>query len=253
MSIEAERQLIEFAQRLRNTNKLVVMAIVEGRGGDVLNLLGEYVLFKKELKALMAGLPVIQVHDQSARTLLLKVSQEIPLETDTLINLIEQKSDEPVEFEALDDDEINDLGEDLFYSWINHWDYVQDLYRIGSLIVAYSVPEALQVYVEEVRKCYALQQYNAVVALSRTILEAAIRHTCERRGLIQKQGKRVSDIDAYRPAELIRKVSTGAQRQRIQDLYTRTSTLIHGQNLARSDDALSTLKDTLRVVNELYS
>lgn len=253
MSLEPVHELTQLALRLRAMDKSVVKTIVEGRIVELPNLLYEYAELKKEIKTLLAALPIAQIQDQGAKDLLFKVSQEIPLEADKIIMAIEDQSGESLELEDLDDDEIDELGSKLFYSWISHYEYVRSLYQVGSLIVGFRVPEVLQAYVREVRESYALQQYNAVVALSRTILEAAIRHTCERRGLIQKSGQSVLDLEAYRPAELIRKVSSGAQRQRIQDLYARTSTLIHGQTLATADEALSTLKETLRVVHELYS
>ena len=165
--------------------------------------------------------------------------------------MLESQSEEKVSLEALDDSEIEQLGSDLFYSWYSHYEYIETLYDIGSLIVSITIPEALKTYVSEARSCFAFQQYNAVYGLCRTILESAIRHSCERKGYL-KRGGNVVDIESYKPAELINKAAKGDLRDRVKDIYSKTSTLLHGRKTIKSEDAKKMFRDTLKAVQDLY-
>jgi hypothetical protein len=165
--------------------------------------------------------------------------------------MLESKSEEPIKFEKLDDSEIEEL-QDLLYVWFSHYDYLEGLYEIGSLIMGYSIPQALMSYVSEARFCYAFQQYNAVYGLCRTILETAIRHRCERKGLIKADDDNIIDFESYRPSELINKAARGELRERVKNIYSNTSTLLHGRKTVSSPDAKKMFKDTLKAVQDLY-
>jgi len=254
MSLETEQELIQLAMQFRAANKSVVKSIVEGRAAELPNLLCEYVRLKKEIKTSLATLPVTQIQDEEARELISKVSQETPLEADKIIKLLEDQSGESLELEDLDDDEIDELGSKWFYSWISHYEYVRSLYQVGSLIVGFRVPEILQTYVREVRECYALQQYNAVIALCRTILEASAKDLCERKGFFQKLGSNVVEINPKVYNQLISAVARGPLKKRAVRLYYRNACpVIHGDRVVNADQSLQVLRETISVVQELYS
>jgi hypothetical protein len=236
---------------LDRLNRDVVKAVVEWNPDNIGKSLKEYIATKVKIKTALIDFSVAKIHDHLAKNVLSKIGQGEPFQADKIIKMLESQSEEKVSLEALDDSEIEQLGSDLFYSWYSHYEYIEALYDIGSLIVSITIPEALKTYVSEARSCFAFQQYNAVYGLCRTILESAIRHTCERKGLLKSVGK-VVDIESYKPAELINKAAKGDLRDRIRDIYSKTSTLLHGRKTIKSEDAKIMFRDTLKAVQDLY-
>lgn len=80
----------------------------------------------------------------------------------------------------------------------------------------------------------------------RTILEIAIRHRCERMGIIKHQKGKIVDFDVYRPGELINKATRGSLRDKVKEIYRDTSALLHGRKTVNSDDAKKMFKDTFK-------
>lgn len=236
MNSSIEAQLTENAIKLDRLNRDVVKAVVEWNPDNIGKSLKEYIDTKVKIKTALIDFPVAKIHDHLAKNVLSKIGQGESFQADNIIKILESQSEEKVSLERLDDTEIEQLGSDLFYSWYSHYEYIQALYDIGSLIVSITIPEALKTYVSEARSCFAFQQYNAVYGLCRTILESAIRHTCERKGDL-KRGGNVVDIESYKPAELINKAARGDLRDRVKDIYSKTSTLLHGRKTIKSEDA----------------
>ena len=251
MNPEIEAQLTQDATKLDKLNRAVVKAVIEWNPDNIGKSLKEYVNTKVKIKTALIDFPVAKIHDHLAKNVLSKIGQGESFQADNIIKMLESQSQEAVSLEALDDSEIEKLGSDLFYSWYSHYEYIEALYDIGSLIVSITIPETLRTYVSEARSCYAFQQYNAVYGLCRTILESAIRHTCERKGFITR-GSNVVDIEFYKPAELINKAAKGNLRQRLKDIYSKTSTLLHGRKTIKSEDAKKMFRDTLKAVQDLY-
>jgi hypothetical protein len=251
MNPTIEAQLTQDAIKLDRLNREVVKAVLEWNPDNIGKSLKEYITIEVKIKTALIDFPVAKIHDHLAKNVLSKIGQGESFQADNIIKMLESRSQEKVSLEALDDSEIEQLGSDLFYSWYSHYEYIEALYDIGSLIVSMTIPESLRAYVSEARSCYAFQQYNAVYGLCRTILESAIRHTCERKGFIKKSGN-VVDIESYKPAELINKVAKGDLRDRLKDIYSKTSTLLHGRKTINSEDAKQMFMDTLKAVQDLY-
>jgi len=251
MNSSIEAQLTQDAIKLDRLNRDVVKAVVECNPDNIGKSLKEYIDTKVKIKTALIDFPVAKIHDHLAKNVLSKIGQGESFQADNIIKMLESQSEEKVSLEALDDSEIEQLGSDLFYSWYSHYEYIEALYDIGSLIVSITIPEALKTYVSEARSCFAFQQYNAVYGLCRTILESAIRHTCERKGYL-KRGGNIVDIESYKPAELINKAARGDLRDRVKDIYSKTSTLLHGRKTIKSEDAKKMFRDTLKAVQDLY-
>lgn len=251
MNSAIEAQLTQDAIKLDRLNRDVVKAVVEWNPDNIGKSLKEYIDTKVKIKTALIDFPVAKIHDNLAKNVLSKIGQGESFQADNIIKMLESQSEEKVSLEALDESEIEQLGSDLFYSWYSHYEYIEALYDIGSLIVSITIPEALKTYVSEARSCFAFQQYNAVYGLCRTILESAIRHTCERKGYL-KRGGNIVDIESYKPAELINKAARGDLRDRVKDIYSKTSTLLHGRKTIKSEDAKKMFRDTLKAVQDLY-
>lgn len=252
MSMSFDAILTQDALSLKNLDKLSVKWVLEWNVEELMKTLQEFMDLKKKIKKEMIECPVAKIHNDVAQEVLRKISQSEEFQTEKIIKSIENQTGSSFEFDKLDFDEADDDEmRDLFYSWFSHYEYLQALYEIGSLVVRYSVPDNLKAYVSEARSCYAFQQYNAVYGLCRTILEIAIRHRCERMGIIKRNEKNI-DIDSYRPSELINKSTRGALRDRVKEIYSDTSTLLHGGKSVKKDDAVKMFKDALNTVQELY-
>ncbi|MCP3931456.1 MAG: hypothetical protein GY705_20410 [Bacteroidetes bacterium] len=250
MSISSDVLLTQDALSLKNLDKLSVKLVLEWNVEELMKTLQEFMDLKKKIKKEMIECPVAKIHNNIAKEVLRKISQSDEFQTEKILKGIENKTGASFEFDKLDLEEADDDEmRDLFYSWFSHYEYSQGLYEIGSLVVSYSVPDALKSYVSEARSCYAFQQYNAVYGLCRTILEIAIRHRCERMGII-KRNEKIEDFESYRPSVLINKSTRGPLRDKVKDIYSDTSTLLHGRKIVRKEDAIKMFKDALSTVQD---
>jgi len=251
MKAPIESQITQDALELTKLNRMVVKFVVEWNPNELSKTLQKYIEIKKKIKTALIDNPVVKIHDRAAQDVLNKLYQD-DFPADKIIKIFESQSQESVRLDGLDEAEIEELGSDLFYSWYSHYEYIEALFDIGSLIVGISIPESLTSYVFEVRSCYAFQQYNAVYGLCRTILETAVRHACERKGLIKKSGGKVIDFESYKPSELINKAATGKLREKLKSIYSNTSTMLHGRKTINSEDAKTMFRNTLQAVQDLY-
>lgn len=252
MSMSSDTILTQDAINLKNLDKLSVKLVLEWNIEELMKTLQEFMDLKKKIKKEMIECPIAKIYNNIAQEVLRKISQSEEFQTEKIIKSIENQAGVSFEFDKLDFDEADDDEmRDLFYSWFSHYEYLQGLYEIGSLVVSYSVPDTLKSYVSEARSCYAFQQYNAVYGLCRTILEIAIRHRCERKGIIRRNEK-IVDFDSYRPSELINKSTRGALKDQVKNFYSDTSVLLHGRKTVKKDDAKKMFKDTLSTVQALY-
>lgn len=252
MSKNSDTILTQDALNLKNLDKLSVKWVLEYDIEELMKTLQEFMDLKKKIKKEMIECPIAKIHNNIAQEVLSRISQSEEFQTEKIIKGIENQTGVLFEFDKLDFDEADDDElRDLFYSWFSHYEYLQGLYEIGSLVVSYSVPDTLKSYVSEARSCYAFQQYNAVYGLCRTILEIAIRHRCERMGIIRRNEK-IVDFDSYRPSELINKSTRGALRDQVKNIYSDTSALLHGRKTVKKNDAKKMFKDTLNIVQALY-
>jgi len=251
MSSHLDGVLRQDAIELKKLDKQAVKLVLEWNIEELFETLQKYMDLKKKIKKNLIDYPIANIHDNAAQEILRKIQQEEPFQADNILKGIETQTGKSFDYDKLEYDEMEEL-QDLFYSWFSHYEYLEGLYEIGSLIVRFSIPDTLKAYVSEARTCYAFQQYNAVYGLCRTILEIAIRHRCQRKGIIRHQKENVVDFDEYRPAELINKSTRGALRERVKEIYSDTSALLHGRKTVSSDDAKRMFKDTLKVVQDLY-
>ncbi len=238
------------AAELKRSDIEVIKFILEADMEKAIAALQKFVELKKKIKIQLMEISVANIQDINAREVLEKIQQNVSFQSDKILDSIQSKSDSNFDFFELDDDEINEY-QDLLYVWFGPEIYVRGLYQIGSLIIGLSIPNFLKEYVDEARQCYAFQQYNAVYGLCRTIIETAIRHKCQRKGIIKYPKGKITDIDEYRPGALIDKCTSGNLRDRIKEIYADTSSLLHGRKTINSGDASFMFKNTLKAVQDL--
>jgi hypothetical protein len=244
--------LLRDAIELKNLDKQAVKLVLEWDSKNLSKILQNFMDLKRKIKKNLIDYPIANIHDNAAQKILIKIQQEEPFQADNILKIFEGVTGESFDYDKLEHDDFQELGDTLFYSRFSHFEYLEGLYEIGSMIIGISIPDILDTYVTEARNCYAFQQYNAVFGLCRTILEIAIRHRCQRKGIIKNQKGNIIDLDSYRPGELINKSTKGPLRERVKEMYRDTSDLLHGRKTASSSDAKKMFKDTLKVVQDLY-
>ena len=233
------------ALRLAELNRQVVQAVMEGNGEEFGRALDAYRELRLSLKSRLLDEPTISIEDTKARGVLHKISTVEGLDADWVVRKLEEFSnDDGLPFGKFDDVEIQHLGSELFYSWYSHHEYITALTELCPLILRCDTSMSVRRLVREVKQCYAFQQYNAVFAMCRALLEESAREIGEQRGFVGLRGK-------YGP-DLFRKVSNGPVRKKLGDLYGRLSKVLHALREATAKDAHEVFQETLSAVEELY-
>lgn len=252
MSDRILNQLIQDASDLLDADRKVVKALVESDLENLPTLLSEFRDKKVRVQVGLSYEPVVEGVDDSTKELLARVQRKFP--TDNVIEELERKSGEDTSFYDLSEEEISEIGSDLFYSWISHDEFVRNIFKVNTLIFRTTIQPALRLYILEARNCFALEQHNAVMSLCRTILEAAAKDLCEREGFFEPHGDKVIEINPEVFNQLIRAISSGKLKRRAVKIYYRDACpVVHGDRSVNADEALRVLRDTTDVVQELYS
>jgi hypothetical protein len=229
-----------------------VEAIIQSNLEILSKLIAEFRDTRIKTQKGLAQIGVAENVSDSEKEILLRIQEKLP--TDAFIEQLEGKAGEGLSFYELSEEEVNDLGQDLFYFWISHYEYVRDIFKVNTLIFRTMIPESLRQYILEARDCFALQQHNAVVSMYRTILEGAVKDLCEKKGFFEPQGKNVIEINPKVFNQLLKEVSRGKLKRRAIRIYYRDACpVVHGDRSMNADDALRVLRETMDVVQELYS
>ena len=90
--------------------------------------------------------------------------------------------------------------------------------------------------------------------MCRTILEAAAKDLCEKQGFFTARGENVIPINPKVFNQLIGTVCRGALKRRAVGIYYSDGCpVVHGDRSINADEALRVLRETLNVVQELYT
>lgn len=252
MGEEPLSRLINEVNSLIETDKKVVEAVVKGNIEGLDSLIRNFCSLKISIQEKLGSLPAIEGVDDATRDLLHRVQRKFP--TDSLIEDAQEDSSDFFELYGLSDDEVWDLGLGLFYSKISHYEYMRDLFKITTIILKSSLPKELKGYLHEVRECFCLKQYNATISLCRTIIEAAAKDLCEKLGFFAGYGEKVIVINSKVFNQLINAVSKGElKRKAVQIYYRDACPVVHGDRAVNKQEALQVLRETLEIVQNLYS
>lgn len=229
----------------------------------LLTLSFEFLDKRDKIKKEFASISSITIKDKKLRTILEKISLNKDFYADYIIKSLEQVTGEKSHFESLHGDNIDidnldwaqldEIASNELYSWWGPYDYIWGLVEIGILVVGVSIPSNLSTFLNEARHCYAFKQYNAVFSLCRTLLESSMRDVGIRKGKIKKINGGREFYKEYPPRRLINTTTTGKLFDRVHDFYAELSSLIHGYETVNSDRAKSALKETISIIQKLYS
>lgn len=251
--------------RLIELGPLIVRAIIEWRTDEWARLFSEFADIKTQLqKELLINRSLVNLPGPAVadvRTVLKKIAAGEPLPVEQALSGGPLKNALPG---PLTEDDFEELGREGLYSWLSHIEYAEGLYRAGALVVACGeVPKNLERFVDETRQCFAFQQYNAVCALCRTMLEIVVRDVAIAYGVIPRDTGKVSHLAARgrKPQgpelkDMIQQVTEHSELRHLRDPLHRvrqgTNAVIHGNRSVSESDALRTLKETLSIIHRLY-
>lgn len=252
MSDEVLSKLIEDAAALVEADRRVVEAVAKSNFDSLETLIADFRDAWVRVHAGLTALSTVEAVDHETQELLSRVQRKFP--TDRLIEVLEGNSSDDAWFNEVSDKEVWDLGHQLLYSWISHYEYVRNMFKVNTVILTTTIPPTLRLFIDEARNCFALEQHNAVISLCRTILEAAAKDLCERKGLFEKASDKIVEINPKVFNQLINAVATGSLKRRAVKIYFRDACpVVHGDRLVDGAEALRVLRETTGVVQELYS
>lgn len=256
--------IVRSAQRLIELGPLMVRAIIEWKTDKVRRYFSEYSEVKFQVRKVLIDQSVVNVPGSAAadvRAVLKKIAADEPLPVEQALAGGPLKNALPG---PLSEDDFEELGRESLYSWMSHVEYAEGLYRAGALVVACGeIPKNLERFTAEARQCYAFQQFNAVCALCRTMLEISVRDLAIVYGLIPRDSEKVSHLAArgHKPhgpdlQELIHRITEHTELRHLRDALHRirqsTNAIIHGRRSMSESEALRVLKDTLSGIHRLY-
>ena len=240
------------ALRLAELDLQVVQTLVDGHTEDFGRALAEYLTLKANLKQRMLDESTISIEDAEAREVLRRIGRNDSFRSDEIVERIKDRTGEDLAAEEFDDADLERLGSDLFYSWYSHEEYVRALRELRPLILGCNTLESVVRLVEQIKRCYAFQQYDAAFGLCRTLLEASIRHICVRRKLFPDLSDSEVLYERVTWCKLRNRVSCGHLREELKDLYKRLCEVLHAQRTVGPNEAREVFGETLLVIEKLY-
>lgn len=253
-------EMIQKALRLKELDKLIIKAIATGDVEQLSKYIVEFNNSKKHIRSYGLEHPLVnlqEIENPDARLIIQKIMSGEPLSVEKAMS---GSTIEEFLNGELDENDIENLGSDLFYSWFSHYEYIQGLYEIGSLVLSCGkIPDNLSRFVDEARNCYTFQQYNAVFSLCRTIIEICIKDLAVINEILPRDSCNIRQLSSRTPElyELINQLCDRVSvfdkiRKPLHKVRTGTNYIIHGNRIVKREEAKNILKQTLMVVHELY-
>jgi len=192
-------ELRQSADRLDELSRLVVRAYIDWNPELIGRLATEFAETKRRVQAHLIEYPSTPLPGDeaaTARSILCKIAAREPLPAEeALIGKIIDCD--------LDENDLEEIGTNELYSWISHIEYANGLFKAGALITnCGSLPNNLSIFLGEARQCFAFQQYNAVCALCRAMLDISIKDIATTIGILQRD-----DQNGNRPPQPIYSVT----------------------------------------------
>lgn len=234
--------------------------------------LGEWIRVKKQIRLATLETSVLLIPgsvNKEARTIIqkIKLGEKLPFE-----KMFNGTAFEELFENELDDDEISCLESEVFYSWFSGYDYVKELYSVGTLIAGVGdLPSNLSMFVDELRLCYVFQRYLAVYALCRAVLEISIRDIYKKNDLDDpKSENRIrakelisqtdpkfrfpnSDPTLYQMIKMLTTLHLYEHMgDRLDDIRENTNPLVHGNIDVGGGKPTEIIRETLQAVHDLY-
>ena len=252
--------LIQKALRLKELDKLIIKAIATWDVEQLGKYIAEFNDSKKQIRSYGLEHPVVILQDianPDARFIIQKIMSGEPFSVEKALS---GSSIEEFLKGELDEDDIENLGSELFYSWFSHYEYIKGLYEIGALTLSCGkIPANLSGFVDEARHCYTFRQFNAVFSLCRTILEVCIKDLATTCKILPADTDKIRRMTSRTPDlyDLINQLCDqftifDGVRNQLHKVRRGTNFIVHGNRLVKRQEAKNILKETLLVIHQLY-
>ena len=252
----APEDLEILVNRIDELDRLIVRSFIEWDPEKLSDLLVEFDRAKRDVQTHLIEYPSVQLigpDSAKARAILGKISagENLPVEDAFIGKFMDV---------GLDETDLEEIGTQELYSWMCHVDYARGLFKAGALIVnCGALPANLKDFLHETRQCFAFQQYNAVAALCRTMIEVAARDIAARCKPPQGVSGNVLQFNDERHKslnEIINSVTHRPEfshlREPLHRLRQSANPIVHGGRTVDETVASQTLRETLRVIRQLY-
>ncbi len=249
-------ELRHSADRLSELDRLIVRSFIEWDPKALATLVTEFADTKRAVQAYLIENPSVPLPGEeaaAARSVLSKIASgdQLPGEKALTGQIVDCD---------LDDDDLEEIGAQELYSWISHIEYANGLFKAGALIAnCGSLPSTLQALLSEARQCYAFQQYNAVCALCRAILDVSVKDIATQHGVLRQDEENVVQLVRRKHETLndlinalTHRPSFSHLREPLHNIRRSTNRVVHGGRTASEDSAAATLRATLMTVHRLY-
>jgi len=239
--------------RLKELDRNVIRAVIENDFEALTAAVTEFLGLHKRLATQMIDESVVTLTHDDARVTLQAFSSADGLPAEAVIRRLLGSPRSENRLDQFDDHELQKLGEELFYSWFSHHEYIHGLSELRPMVLRTGTSGAVSRLIGQARACYAFQQYDAAYGLCRIVIEASVRDILVRRKLLPDLGPNVIPLEKHTWKELRQKVSAGLLEKRLNDLFADLSVLIHGRKSVNAKEARFAFERTLKVVEELYA
>jgi len=252
--------MIQRALRLKELDKLIIKATATADVNHLIEYIVEFNTAKKLIRSYALEHPLLNMQEIADPNVSLIIQKVMSGEPFSVEKAMSGSTIEEFLKGELDENDIENLGSDLFYSWFSHYEYLQGLYEIGALTLSCGkVPENLSRFVDEARHCYTFQQFNAVFSLCRTILEVCIKDVATKCKILPADKPNIKQMSSRTPElyDLINQLCDqftifDTIRYQFHKVRRDTNYIIHGNRIVNKQEAKDILKDTLFVVHQLY-
>jgi hypothetical protein len=245
------QSIIKKALKLFEINSTAIDCVFKEDFEKLIEIIKQYNGMKLELKTLIMGEAFIEIPNELARSVLIKINNNEPFEIDNIIAFllgeqdIEKYLNEQLCIEFLSDEKIHQLESDLFYSWYSGRDYIDSLFKTELLILGVEIPNHLKIYADEVRKCLVFDQYNAACSFCRTIFEASIRDIGERKELPHTR-KQIGN------ALINSVIENNDLKETAKTLYIKLCDVTHGFKMLDYKTSAKLFRETFQFISLLY-
>lgn len=233
-------------------DRRVIKAAVEGKLESLIQSVSEYKALRNSIQTRLLDQPVVSIDDARAIDLLRKITTGEGMPTEKIIEHINSIAGSDQSHGKFDQESLDTLGSDLFYSWFSHVEYVTGLAELRPLVVRASVRENVARLVRQIKDCYAFQQYEAAYSLCRTVIEASIRDICFRCRLIPDLAENEILFKRFTWKQLREKVASGSLEEQLKLIYSELCTVLHGRREVSKEEARQAFENTLGVIEKLY-
>lgn len=256
-TIELEQELSESAKRIHYLDREAVKTVLELKQDEknldkLFDILGEHTKLKKKLKEQLLDVSSAKITDKEALQVLRKIDKNEHFQCDKILQKMANIDGGTLRKEIFDDEELDDLSFGLFYQEFHPHLYLEGLFEVNCLLVNVNIPEILNSYLDETRKCYSLSQYKAVYSLCRTILEISVRDIGHKTRKLARDTHNYKNWETRNWAYMRDKVIPLSLMKEVKAIYNKTSGLVHGNIEVGKKQSIDMMKRTLYIIQKLY-